>query len=518
MFQLSPMRRAIGAPPRPARAAAAALLGFVFTFGAAAAPMPESFAPLAERVTPAVVTISGIHRVSLDDQGAGDQGANDQGANGQAGDGLPFDFPKGSPFGELFKQFRERQRPGSKGPGEGRGPIAGVSLGSGFIVDAGGYIVTNNHVIADAEDIQVKLADAREYKARVVGTDAQTDLALLKIEAAAPLTAVEFADSDQLKVGDWVMAVGNPFGLGGTVTVGVLSARGRDIKSGPYDDFLQIDASINQGNSGGPSFNTEGKVIGINTAIVSPSGGNVGIGFATPANVAKPVIEQLRAQGRIERGWLGVSVQPVTPEIAKAIGLTEPAGALVAQVVPGGPAAAAALKPGDVVLAFAGAPVKTVRDLPRLVAQARAGAATELVVWRDHARTTVAVDIGKQPQPQQNARTGDDGQPADGQPADGPVASAQLGAKLAALTPALRRQLGMKDGVAGVLVVAVTDADPRHDKLRRGDVIQRVDHAAIAKPADIDRLVKVAQAEDRKAVLLQVLRQGQILFVGLAVA
>ncbi|MBM4299808.1 MAG: trypsin-like serine protease, partial [Deltaproteobacteria bacterium] len=241
------------------RASAGVLLAFAWTGLAGAGPMPESFAGLAEKAIPSVVTVTGAklseNRVT-------------------AQDNPPFDFPKGSPFGELFRQFRERQMPERES--------SGVSLGSGFIIDAAGYIVTNNHVIDGARDIQVKLADRRELRARVVGADAHTDLALLKVEAPDALPAVEFGDSDTIKIGDWVMAVGNPFGLGGTVTVGVLSARGRDIKSGPYDDFLQIDASINPGNSGGPTFATDGKVIGVNTAIFSPSGGNIGIGFAVP--------------------------------------------------------------------------------------------------------------------------------------------------------------------------------------------------------------------------------------------
>jgi len=467
------------------RASAGVLLAFAWTGLAGAGPMPESFAGLAEKAIPSVVTVTGAklseNRVT-------------------AQDNPPFDFPKGSPFGELFRQFRERQMPERES--------SGVSLGSGFIIDAAGYIVTNNHVIDGARDIQVKLADRRELRARVVGADAHTDLALLKVEAPDALPAVEFGDSDTIKIGDWVMAVGNPFGLGGTVTVGVLSARGRDIKSGPYDDFLQIDASINPGNSGGPTFATDGKVIGVNTAIFSPSGGNIGIGFAVPSNQAKQVIAELRVRGQVERGWLGVSIQPVTLEIARAVGLDRPAGALVAQIVANSPAAMADMRAGDIVLSFAGDKISDTRDLPRLVARAEPGSKAAVELWRDKTRHTIELQVAKLAPPDKVA--------ADDNAAAGNGAAKYLGARLSALTPALRQQFSIKDGVTGVLVLAVESGDPRREALRPGDIIQTINGTSVTTPVEVGRLV--AGDGRRGAVLVQVLRAGERLFLGVPVA
>jgi len=351
---------------------AAALAGLLFAAEPASAALaPDSFADLAAKVTPAVVNIAATETVS-----------NSQEQMSQ----MPFDFPEGSPFEQFFKQFRDQQH--------NNGRQRAQALGSGFIVDPAGYVVTNNHVIDNADKIQVTLADGREFPAKLVGTDEKTDLALLKIESDKPLPAVSFGDSDKARVGDWVLAVGNPFGLGGSVTTGIISARGRDIHNGPFDDFLQIDASINQGNSGGPTFDMDGSVIGVNSAIATPNGGSVGIGFAIPANLAKPVIAELREHGRVERGWLGVRIQEVTPDLAQAMGLNESAGALVADVDPDGPANGK-LKAGDVILAFNGEPIEKLRDLPRLVAAAPATQTANLDVWRDNKRQTVAVEIGR---------------------------------------------------------------------------------------------------------------------------
>ena len=279
---------------------------------------PETFADLAAKVTPAVVNISSTHHEAA--------GPSDQAE--------PFDFPPGSPFEQFFKHFREQQ-------GHGSGGQDMTALGSGFIIDSAGYIVTNNHVIDGASEIHVTLSSGKDYPAKLIGADKKTDLALLKVDAGSALPFVSWGNSDAARVGDWVLAVGNPFGLGGTVTTGIISARSRDIHSGPFDDFLQIDASINRGNSGGPTFNLEGEVIGINSAIASPNGGSVGIGFAVPSNMAKPVIEALRQRGRVDRGWIGVAIQEVTPEIAQSLGLGQPTGALIASVQADGPAAAA---------------------------------------------------------------------------------------------------------------------------------------------------------------------------------
>ena len=290
---------------------------------------------------------------------------------------MPFNFPEGSPFEKFFKQFRDRMGEPESGKPQ---PHMATGLGSGFIVDPSGYVVTNNHVVDGPSDVKVRLDDDSVYPAKIVGTDAQTDLALLKIDAKRLLPAVDFGDSDKAEVGDWVMAVGNPFGLGGTVTAGIISARGRSIDAGPYDDFLQIDAPINQGNSGGPLFSMDGQVIGVNAAIYSPNGGSVGIGFAIPSNMAKAVIAQLKETGKVERGWLGVQIQKVTPEIAGAVGLTEARGAMVTEVTPDSPAAKAGLKQGDVILGFAGEKVADPRGLARAVAKEPAGSKTSLSV------------------------------------------------------------------------------------------------------------------------------------------
>ncbi|MGF6226287.1 serine protease Do [Inquilinus ginsengisoli] len=285
------------------------------------------------------------------------------------------------------------------GPRGGRGGQQIHGAGSGFIIDPAGYIVTNNHVVKDADEISVTLNDGTVLPAKVVGTDAKTDLALIKVKADKPLTAVEWGDSDAAQVGDWVMAIGNPYGLGGTVTAGIVSARGRDINSNPLEDFLQIDAPINPGNSGGPSFDAGGKVIGINSEIYSPSGGSVGIGFAIPSNLAKTVIAQIREHGSVQRGWLGVQIQALTPELAEAAGLDTAKGGLVAEVQKNSPALKAGLRQGDVIVSFAGKPVEQSKDLPRLVAETASGTAVPVEVLRDGKTRTLSVEIALQPKP-----------------------------------------------------------------------------------------------------------------------
>ena len=356
--------------------------GAALTFGllllwsglAQAALAPDSFSGLAKKVSPAVVWIASTHEQTQQDTSME----------------MPFKFPEGSPFEEFFRRFR--------GPGDhNTQPKPSQALGSGFIIDPAGYIVTNNHVIDNAASVQVKLDDDSEYKAIVIGTDPLTDLALLKIEAGRKLPAVSFGDSDKAEVGDWVMAVGNPFGLGGTVTAGIISARGRNIDAGPYDDFLQVDASINKGNSGGPLFNLEGGVIGVNTAIFSPNGGSVGIGFAIPSNLVAPVIAQIQETGQVERGWLGVQIQELTRDIAGAIGVEGTDGALVSEVIPDSPATKAGLKQGDVIRKVNGETVDGPRDLARLIARQPAGSAVELELWREGNSLSVKVVTGEMP-------------------------------------------------------------------------------------------------------------------------
>jgi serine protease Do len=300
-----------------------------------------------------------------------------------------------SELDELLRRFFER-----RGRGGGAGPrVATLALGSGFIIDPGGYVVTDDHVVENAETVTIITQDATEYSARIAGRDPMTDLALLKIDTERALPYVRWGDSDAARIGDWVLAVGNPFGLDNTVSSGIISGRGRDIHAGLYDDFLQIDAAINRGNSGGPTFDLHGNVIGINTAIYSPNGGSVGIGFAIPANRARPVVEQLRARGRVERGWLGVRIQTVTPELVQSLRLPKPAGALVAKVAAGGPAAAAGFEPGDVILSVNGRDIRRMRDLPLVIAEAPVGQVAAVTVWRRNAEITLWPVIGEMPNP-----------------------------------------------------------------------------------------------------------------------
>jgi serine protease Do len=341
--------------------------------------MPESFADLVKAVKPAVVNIATAAHI-------------DEGGHA----GVPeFRFPEGSPFDRYFREFFEHRNPGRpKGA-----PVPNArSMGSGFIIDPAGYVVTNNHVVDKAVEITVTLNDGEQLSARLIGRDVKTDIALLKIDADEPLPHVSFGDSDTAEVGDWVIAVGNPFGLGGSVSAGIISARGRDIRSGPFDDFLQIDAPINRGSSGGPLFDKRGQVIGINTAIFSPSGGNIGIGFAIPSSMAESIVTALREDGHVARGWLGVNIQEITEEIAESLDIDEAEGALIAGVMPGGPAEAAGLRTGDVILEFGGEEVERVKDLPRLVAATKANKTVTVRVLRDGEEKDIRVEVGAMPE------------------------------------------------------------------------------------------------------------------------
>src|SRR5579863_7810123 len=369
---------------------------------AAASPLAAalpSFAPLVKKVMPAVVNISATLK---QDAVPSDDSDSDQDQSGpDAGPGPFRNFPQ-SPFDEMLRRFFEQQgRPMPREHAERT-----VALGSGFIIDPSGFVVTNNHVVQNADKVTVIFQDDSQHPAKVVGRDNKTDLALLKIDAPKPLPYVSWGDSSSEEVGDWVLAVGNPFGLGGSVSPGFVSARGRDIHAGPYDDFLQIDASINRGNSGGPTFNLDGQVVGINTAIYSPNGGSVGIGFAIPSSLAKPVIDQLRDHGKVERGWLGVQIQQVTPEIAKSLGLPKDQGALVADVTPSGPAAKAGFKQGDVILSFNGKEIDKVRDLPIVVAETKVGDVAQVHVWRKSGETDLTPKIAQMPENPQIAMNG----------------------------------------------------------------------------------------------------------------
>ncbi len=417
------------------------------------------------------------------------------------------ELPPGSPFEEFFDEFFDRDRNRER-------PRRTQSLGSGFVIDSSGFIVTNNHVIAEADAITVIFSDDREYEAELVGRDPKTDLALLKIEPDEPLVALEWADSDAVRVGDWMFAIGNPFGLGLTVTAGIVSARGRDIRAGPYDDFIQVDAAINRGNSGGPSFTLDGKVFGVNTAIFSPSGGNVGIGFAIPARLAKPVVDSLKNTGRVARGWLGVRIQSVTEDIAETLGLDGAEGALVASVTPGGPAAESDIAPGDVILEFDGRPIERMRDLPRIVAETPIGEEVDVVVWRQEGRRTVGVMLGELPDDAELAEmTGPD---------DGATSSAApievLGIVVSVLNDELRQQFGISDELMGVAILEIEPGSPAEEaNLQVGDLIVEVGQEPVGSVPEIMARVNQAQSEEKKTILLLLNRDGELHFEALKI-
>jgi len=378
-----------------------------------------------------------------------------------------------------------------------------TAVGSGFIIDPAGLVVTNYHVVEDADDIEVVFDDGARIPAALKGHDKKTDLALLEINTDKPLPFVQFGDSDAARVGDWVIAIGNPFGLGGSTTSGIISARGRDIQAGPLDDFIQIDAPINRGNSGGPLFNTRGEVIGVNSVIYSPNGYNVGIGFAIPAALAANVIAQLRERGVVQRGFLGVHIQAVSAEIADNLGLDKPAGALVTRVVDDSPAAAAGLQPGDVILVYDGDEVAAMRDLPKLVALTAQGARVELVVWRDDRRRTLRATIG---QSEADAVAG----------AESESAGRPLGLTVAAVDDEARAQYGLAADATGVVVTAVDAGGAAAGRgVRAGDLIRRIDKRAIESPADVAAALDASRAGDKDSALLLVERDGQTRFVAL---
>lgn len=450
---------------------------------------PTSVADLAEELADAVVNISTAQTVQ-----------------GQRSVPLP-QVPDGSPFQEFFEEFFNRQNRDQDRPRRVQ------SLGSGFVIDGTeGIIITNNHVIEGADEITANFNDGTKLKAELIGTDEKTDIAVLKVTPEKPLKDVNFGDSEGIRVGDWVMAIGNPFGLGGTVTVGIVSARNRDINSGPYDNFIQTDASINRGNSGGPLFDMEGRVIGINTAIISPSGGSIGIGFAIPAKTATRVISQLREFGETRRGWLGVRIQEVTDEIAESLGMDEAMGALVAGVSDDGPAAAAKIEPGDVIVKFDGNPVETMRELPRMVAETAIGKAVDVVVLRRGDEVTLQVTLGRLEEV--SAKPGED-DTAEDKPAEKPAEQEILGMVLAELDDEARAKFSIEEDVQGVLVSEVKpDSAAAEKRVQAGDVIKEVAQNPVATPEDVIAEVgKVKDAGRRSALLLLSNPTGELRFV-----
>jgi serine protease Do len=449
---------------------------------------PPSFADVAERVTPAVVNVTvaqkPMQRMSMQ------------------GHPLPEGLPDNSPLREFFEQFGGMQDFGMPRMREGEG--------SGFVIDPTGYIVTNNHVIEGAETIEVTLNDGRQYEARVIGRDPKTDLALIKVDDAPELPHVDLGDSAEARIGDWVLAVGNPFGLGGSVNAGIISARGRDINSGPYDDYLQIDAPINRGNSGGPLFDARGRVIGVNTAIFSPSGGNIGIGFAIPAETAADIVDELRRNGRVERGWLGVQIQPVSEDVAASLGLDKAEGVLVADVLPDSPALAAGVNSGDVIVSAAGEPMKEYRDLTKLIAGIDAGTDIELEIVRNGKLRVLEVSIGRMPQ-DDLAMT----KPGEAAADDGP----RIGLFLAPLTPEMREERGLDADAPGVLVAQVEKGSPaQRAGIKAGSLISMVGQEAVTDPDDVARAVRQAAEDDRPSVLLRVEQDGEQRFIAVPFA
>jgi len=463
-------------------------LSLGFAGPAEARGVPESFADLAEKSLPAVVNISTTQVLSADNQ-------------------------SGEDLDQLFRQFLDRQQGGGDAPK----PRKATSLGSGFIIDAGGFIVTNNHVIENADEITVITHDNEEFKAKLVGTDEKTDLALLKVDAGKPLPFVPWGNSDNLRIGDWVLAIGNPFGLGGSVTAGIVSARQRDIGAGTYDDFIQTDASINRGNSGGPMFDMDGEVVGINSAIYSPSGGSVGIGFAIPSNLARPIIEQIRQYGHPRRGWIGVRIQTVSAELAEGMHLPGTKGALVASVTPGGPAEQAGIRQGDVVLKFDGHDVTEMRGLPRIVAETPVAKSVDVVVWRKGKEVPLTAKVGEYPEneaeasatpaPQEDTTSQDQGGRID-----------SLGLALAAIDDKARQKYSLADDAEGVLVTDVDQQGPAAEKdLRPGDVIVEVDQKAVKSPGDVRERVKSAEDNGYRVVTLLVNRKGDFQWVAVKI-
>jgi serine protease Do len=478
-----------------------------------ARPAPDGFADLAAKLLPSVVNISTTQTVKSEKSEKSEKRGGGSGERqGQGGPEMP-QFPPGSPFEEFFKDFFNHNSPRSGRPDAL--PRKATSLGSGFIIDPAGYVVTNNHVISDADEITVILHDDTSLKAEVIGRDSKTDLALLKVKSDKPLIAATWGDSDASRVGDWVLAIGNPFGLGGTVTAGILSARQRDINSGPYDDFLQTDASINRGNSGGPMFNMDGQVIGINTAIYSPSGGSIGIGFAIPSQIAKAVVAQLQGESdhKVHRGWLGVRIQAVTDEIAESLGLEKPRGALVASVTESGPAQAGGIQAGDVIVKFNGRPVADMKHLPRLVAETPVDKVVPVTVWRKRKENEVQIKVGKldeteqvsaQEQPKPKARKDDSG------------TVMTLGLTLSNITPELKEKFSLTDDSKGVVVVDVVKDGPAAEKgLKAGDVIMEAAQEEIKNARQVSGKVDDAKKSGRKSILLLVERQGDLRFVAI---
>lgn len=481
---------ALPAPRRASRLLLALGLGLSLALmpalRAEARGAPESFADLAEQISPSVVNITTSAVVAAPT------------------DGGPI-VPEGSPFQDFFDDFMDRN-------GQGQEPQREQALGSGFVISADGFIVTNNHVIEGADEIEIEFFDKTRLKAKLVGTDPKTDIALLKVESPEALPYVSFGDSDVMRVGDWVMAMGNPLGQGFSVSAGIVSARGREL-SGTYDDFLQTDAAINKGNSGGPLFNMDGEVVGVNTAILSPTGGSIGIGFSMASNVVAKVVDQLKEFGETRRGWLGVRIQDVTPDVAEAMDLAVAKGALITDV-PEGPAKDAGLLAGDVITTFNGKEVSDVRDLTRTVADSPIGEAVPVVVSREGETMTIDVTLGRRETAEGEAEPG---QPETGA-AEPPKEAEVLGMMLLPLDDASATELGLPAGATGLAVTKVDPASEAAAKgLATGDVIVEAGQRAVVRLDDLTDRIAEAKEAGRKSLLLLVRRGGDPRFVALSI-
>ncbi|MGH1577460.1 Do family serine endopeptidase [Planktotalea sp.] len=458
------------------------------TLSAAARGAPESFADLAEKISPAVVNITTTTTVA---RNAAPRGV----------------VPEGSPFEDFFREFQDRNNGGNDG--NRNRPRRSSALGSGFVISEDGFVVTNNHVIEGADEIMIEFFEGGELVAKVIGTDPKTDIALLKVEAEAPLAFVNFGDSDISRVGDWVMAMGNPLGQGFSVSAGIVSARNRAL-SGSYDDYLQTDAAINRGNSGGPLFNMDGEVVGVNTAILSPNGGSIGIGFSMASNVVVKVVDQLKEFGETRRGWLGVRIQDVTEDVAEAIGLEKVAGALVTDV-PEGPSAEAGIEAGDVILSFDGKDVTDTRSLVRTVGNTEVGKAVRVVVFRDGKTQTLKVTLGRREEAENAVPASAPKEP------EVPEKTDLLGMTVSAITDELREQLDLADSATGLVVQDVLETSKAYEKgLRAGDVITEAGQQKLSDVADLNKQIDAAREAGRKSLLLLVRRSGDPRFVALS--
>jgi serine protease Do len=451
---------------------------FFFPSKSPAVPVPPSFADLAEKLGPSVVNIYTTQTVEVSTSPH------------------QFSFPDEMEIPEPFRRFfgipdQPQQTP--------KREMKRTSLGSGVIATADGYIITNNHVVQDADEINVTLSTFEEYEAKVIGRDPKSDLALIKIEPETELPAVSFGNSDKLRVGDWVLAIGNPFGLQQTVTAGIVSAKGRSINNGSYGNFIQTDASINPGNSGGPLFNLNGEMVGVNTAIFSRTGGNIGIGFAIPANMAKSVLQQLKEHGKVTRGWLGVMIQHVTPELADNFGLDRPIGALVGQVVPDSPAEKAGIKPGDVIIEFDDKEVSQMSMLPAMVAQTPVDKKTKVTLIRNGKREVITVTIGAMADEQALFDSGESTNGLD------------LGLTVQELSPELAESLGIEDNSGLIVTNVEADSAAAETGLKRGDIIQEINREQVGSIAEYKKAM--LQAKNMNSLLLLVKRDQHTRFV-----